>query len=618
MIRKKINLLLLGFLLFTFSYAQTRTLSGRVTSPGVSEGLTGAGISVFEFSSGKNLYQGISGQDGSFTISGLPAVKIIIEVSFLGYKSLKEETDLSAGDISNYLLTLEPAVLEMGEVIVSSLRQDKMLRDVSLPLAVVNSADIGNSPAITPADLFTSVPGVNMARDGIWATSMNIRGLSEQRIVTLVDGNRIETASDVAAGMAMIDLNDIERVEVIKGAASSLYGTGAMGGVVNIITKGGQYSEGLKANGSLAGIYQTVNKMHSENMELTLSDDKWYTRISGTLRDAQNTMTPAGELLNSQFSDNNLSLKAGVKPLKNHEFTLNYQRFSAQDVGIPGGSAFPATATATYPDELRSMLAATYSIKPRGKSLGLISFKYFHQYIVRDVELKPNAAVTITPSGYHTTNGFQLQSDWNIKENHQLIAGIDLWQRYLTTEREKTIRSAISDSLGNIIGENITIRGEIPIPDAWFTSGGVFVQDQISLLQNKLSLSLGGRADLINTQNDQAKDPVYLMVNGVRNDNPPKQRITFEANNQNNYSWSLDAGLLFHMTAKSDLSLSLSKAYRAPSIEERFKYIDLGSLVKLGDPKLKPEEGYSADLGLRIWTNKFRFNASVFGNRMTN
>ena len=55
--------------------------------------------------------------------------------------------------------------------------------------------------------------------------------------MTLIDGNRVETATDLTASLSMTDVNDIERVEVVKGAQSSLYGTGAMGGIVNIITR---------------------------------------------------------------------------------------------------------------------------------------------------------------------------------------------------------------------------------------------------------------------------------------------------------------------------------------------------------------------------------------------
>jgi hemoglobin/transferrin/lactoferrin receptor protein len=606
----KISLFLVLTLLNVSILGQNRTLSGRISGTGSDVGLAGAHISIYDLI--------ISGLDGAFIITGLPAEKLKMTISYLGYRFSQQEIDLSMGNVSGKEITLEASPVEVGEVMVGALRQDKMLRDVALPLAIVNENRVDQLPAVTISNLFQDIPGVNLARDGIWATSMNIRGLTEQRIVVLVDGNRIETASDVAGGLAMIDINDVERIEVIKGAASSLYGTGAMGGVVNIVTKEGHYSDKLCAGGSVSGIYQTVNHLHSENIALNLADEKWYVRLSGTYRDAGNSMTPEGELLNSQFTDNNISLKLGVKPMKKHELIINYQRFDARDVGIPGGIAFPAKALAIYPEEKRNMFSATYSINRTSGTLSRIKFRYFHQYLLRDVELKPKPSMTISPSGYHTTNGFQIQSDWDFGEKQQLIAGIDIWQRYLSTEREKTVVTRITNPITNVSRDSVNITVEVPIPDAWFTSGGVFLQDRISFLDNRMSLTLGGRLDLVNTRNDQAVDPLYKIIDGVRTNNPLNQRVTFEANNINNISWSLDAGALYHLYPNTDLTLTVSKAYRAPGIEERFKYIDLGSSVRIGDPKLKPEQGYFFDLGTRVWKDKFQFTGNIFANAMTN
>lgn len=76
-------------------------------------------------------------------------------------------------------------------------------------------------------------------------------------------------------------------------------------------------------------------------------------------------------------------------------------------------------------------------------------------------------------------------------------------------------------------------------------------------------------------------------------------------------------GLLYNLNEKLDLVLNLARSYRAASLEERFKYIDLGSKVQLGNPSLNPEKGYSADLGVRYWGDKLEMQASVFMNRMT-
>ncbi|MCK5168470.1 MAG: TonB-dependent receptor, partial [Bacteroidales bacterium] len=68
------------------------------------------------------------------------------------------------------------------------------------------------------------------------------------------------------------------------------------------------------------------------------------------------------------------------------------------------------------------------------------------------------------------------------------------------------------------------------------------------------------------------------------------------------------------LTNDMDLSLNTGRSFRAPSLEESFKYIDLGSMVRLGDPNLDPEKGYSIDLGLRIWKPKFNFKVNGFVN----
>jgi hemoglobin/transferrin/lactoferrin receptor protein len=108
------------------------------------------------------------------------------------------------------------------------------------------------------------------------------------------------------------------------------------------------------------------------------------------------------------------------------------------------------------------------------------------------------------------------------------------------------------------------------------------------------------------------------MLNGVRNDNPPNRRITFEAGNVSDISWSTNLDLLFRPGKHIDFTLSTSRAFRSPGLEERFKYIDLLSTVRIGDPNLKPESGWFTDLGIRLWYDKLQVNQNFFINSMNN
>jgi hemoglobin/transferrin/lactoferrin receptor protein len=552
-----------------------------------------------------------------FTITLAAALSLAVFFPFTAYGQEKTDT----------------LPVPLGEIVVTSLRINRQVRNLPASMVVVDSSAYQRRSAFTISNVLEEEPGVSRGGDGVWATNINVRGFNEDRLVILVDGNRVETATDLTASLSMIDVNDIERVEVIKGAQSSLYGTGAMGGIVNIITKQGHFAPKPYVSGNVISGFASVNRLFSNHASVSAGSRKWFLNLGGTYAKAGNLRTPDGILPNSQFTTNNISAKFGVKPFANHLFKVQYQRNWSTDVGIPGGDAFPGPAKATYTDIGRHLLSASYQISNITEKWSSLELRYFTQYIIRDVEMEPNMVTRTTlpngniqrttpeifyPMGKHLTNGVQLQGTWDLSERNVLIAGIDVWARKLSTSREKHIRIDILNPAGDIVKTNNVVRGETPIPESSFGSAGLFFQNETRLLDNRLSMILGGRFDGIRINNEQGMDVDYIIMNGKRNDNPPNQRITFEAGTEYSLSWSANAGFLYKLFKDVDLSLNLARAFRAPSLEERFKYIDLGNFVRLGDPALKPEKSYSADLGVRVWKSKFNLQAGIFMNRLNN
>jgi len=498
-------------------------------------------------------------------------------------------------------------------------------------MAVVGSGDFDRLSAQTLSHVLAVEPGISMGSDGVWATNINIRGLGENRLVTLVDGHRVETATDLTASFSMIDVNDIERVEVLKGAQSSLYGTGAMGGIVNIITKDGHFAHKPYLSGNAVSGFSSANRLFTGHADIHAGGDKWYLRLSGTHNKAGDIRTPEGILPNSRFTSDNFTVKAGFKPLPNHVVRIQYQNNWSTDVGIPGGEAFPGPATATYTGINRHLFSVGYEIIKVMPKLSSLKINYFTQYIQRDVSMIPNTVTEtkipagiqrvtpelVIPIGNHLMHGGQLQSTWELNEKNTLIAGTDVWSRTVRTERTKYIRSEVINAAGEVAKTNLLVRGETPIPESSFTSTGIFVQDEARILGGRLILLSGARIDGIRVRNDIGYDLDYLIVNGVRNDTPPNQRITFEKGDAGSFSWSANSGILCRLNGETDLSLNLARSFRAPSIEELFKYIDLGNYVRLGDPDLQPESGYSADLGLRIWKPRLNLQVNGFVNRIS-
>ena len=550
-----------------------------------------------------------SDSTGLFSFNIHPA-SYNLSFSHIGYKSFNTNADFSK-DTPPYLFIMHSAVITYGEVTVTSTRFEQPIRDVPLPMEIVNKEDILNSTSVSVPDALQNQPGIAIARDGIWGTDISIRGLGRQNIVTLVDGNRIETASNHAATLSLVDIYDIDKIEIIKGGISSLYGTGAEGGIVNITTKTGTYSDRLSLSGNLTTGYNSVNQGGAGYLNLMSSSSNWYAKISGTLRSAGNTKTPDGTLLNSQYNDDNLSAAFGIKPVDNQELLLKYQRFHGEDIGIPGGKAFPTIASVKYLLAERDMYSAEYKFNDLLPSLTNLSIKYFYQDIKRDVQLiaKPNANVTqtVTPSADHSTWGTQLLSNWSISTLNHLSAGVDVWQRTFTGFRETIVKSPAGTAT----------TGDFPVPNSKYLSSGIFAQDEASLLDNKLKVNFGGRYDIIKVTNDNALNPSYVIgTNGVITHPAPNPLSSFYAGSSQDKSWSGNLGLLYSVFNDVDVTLNIAHAFRSPVQEERFQYINLGGNIYLGNPILKPEQGNFLDLGIRVWKPDYTFKGNIFLNNI--
>ncbi|HOZ15738.1 MAG TPA: TonB-dependent receptor [Tenuifilaceae bacterium] len=625
---KKFFFAALGAALLSFNaFGQNVVFQGTVVDSETNQTLENATISA---TSEGGAYNTLTNLKGQFSVS-LPKGNYNLTIRVLGYSSISK--DINITDNSNQTFALQQQPIAIGEIVVSSMRVNRKIKELPTPLAVVESQSIQKQSAITLSNVLANEPGIAMGSDGVWATNINIRGLSENRLVTLIDGNRVETATDLTASLSMVDVNDIDRIEVVKGAQSSLYGTGAMGGIVNIFTKDGYFGDKFHLSGNVISGFASANSNFNEHIDINAGSKSWFARVGGTFNTADDIRTPDGILPNSQFTTNNFSAKVGVKPFSNNTLKVQYQRNGSTDVGIPGGSAFPGPATATYSNIYRQLIAANYEITDISDKLQSLKFSYFNQFIKRDVEMYPNTVINTTlpngntqrqtptlfvPIGKHQTHGAQIQSNWSLSDKNTLIVGIDSWARWLNTERTKYVTVEVFNPSGTLLATNYLVRGETPIPSSMFASAGLFVQDEAKLMDDKLTIILGGRIDGVYVKNDSVYDVDYIITNGTINNTPATQRLVFEEGTENGISWSANAGAIYRLVDDIDLSANFSRSFRAPSLEERFKYIDLGNSVRLGDPELKPESGYSADFGLKIWKPKFNLQVGAFTNWLSN
>jgi len=172
--------------------------------------------------------------------------------------------------------------IEINPVVVSASRIEQPLSEVLSSVSVITRADIDKAQASTLADLLQGEAGYEFGRNGGpgTTTSFFLRGEESRNVVVLIDGVKSQIDSIGAIQTTDFPLNQIERVEILKGNASALYGNAAVGGVINIITRRNKGAP--KAYGNLsAGSYKTTGAfagyggtLEDLNFDLNMGHDK--------------------------------------------------------------------------------------------------------------------------------------------------------------------------------------------------------------------------------------------------------------------------------------------------------------------------------------------------------
>ena len=271
----KRNLIILCFLATAIlartddSFAQTASLTGRIVDAASGQPLTGAVVALLETGEKKK-----SSDDGRFTFDRLAPGEYTLTVHHIAYGTIERFVSVDAERADTMLFSLQPAVIQSEEVVVRSTRTSTSLNDTPYPIEVKSADDLVQQPNVTLPDALKMSPGIALVRDGAWETALSIRGMSRSDVVSLVDNVRIETADDIAGALSLVSLDDLERAEVIKTSGSTLYGSGAVGGVVNLVTKRASFSEEPQTNAEFVSGVTSVDNGGSEHFSLENSSER--------------------------------------------------------------------------------------------------------------------------------------------------------------------------------------------------------------------------------------------------------------------------------------------------------------------------------------------------------
>jgi hemoglobin/transferrin/lactoferrin receptor protein len=495
---------------------------------------------------------------------------------------------------------------EIKELTVYSIASNK----IGLPYLSVDKTEFEKQDFRTPSDALQTQTGIALSRDGSWGTSVNVRGMGEQRLMLLVDGDRLQSATDVAGVLSTVSLNQLEKIEVIKGAGSVLFGSGAMGGVVNFVSERPAYSKSLFVNGNVQTGYSTVNNLTANSAKVNFTNDKWYVSATGSYRKAGNTTTAKGELPNSQFNDASWSLKGGMRYGDNQELVVGYNEFYGWNIGIPGNNAFPKTATVRYNGVKRRQLNGEYIFTDISDMITKLSIKGYTQNIIRDVEttIKPAPTTTryILPSSLNSTSGVKATADLYFNDYNTMTLGVESWLR-----KSETMRINITQT-----ANDTTVIGDQPSPLAKVLNVGTFVLYKKIIDPKYFSVNFGARLDYFQTSNDTLFKELfkYKIDNNIRTEDNSGRIARILPSQKPDFSYSVHVDFEYTPAKRNKLTLMLATAYRVATIEERYKYIDVGGTPKIGNPDLKPEKGGFSNLSYIYSGRNLSVKADVFAN----
>ena len=595
------------------------SLSGRIRDPqgGI---VIGAQLRLFDRASGQ-VRESASAADGRYAFAGIPAGEYVIEARGSG-GALSGATVVSVAGARNLDVTMGVSGITT-EVVVTASSTPLVVQEVAKALDVIDAEEIALRNELSVAEALRVLPGIRVQSLGGPGsfTTIQTRGMRNQDTAVLIDGMRFRDAAspqgDATGFLANLAIVDTEQIEVLRGSGSSLYGSNAMAGVINITSRtgGGAAHGDLLAEGGGLGLFRAVPSVSGglAGDRLTYSGALSYINVADGVRGANpyRSVSPQG-MLRYQFSPT-LSATGRVWYSDNESQTRNSPEFPAEvlanfpaagivravplptdqlerfEQGLPinGGTA-TFVPSANDPDAvLRSSFLNGSAVLQHTIAPGA-TYRVAYQALATERE-HANGPLGVGFQPFDQDSSFydgrtdlvQARLDSAFGTSNFLSAGYEF-------EREQLFTAAT----GNIA--TITI-------DSY--SHALYAQDRIELLGGRLQLSFGGRL-----QTFDLPDPAF--VGGSH----PYGGGAFDVPT----AYTGDAALAYFVPgSETKLRVHAGNSYRAPSPYERFGgsfSTFFGSFSFYGDPRLEPERAVSFDGGVDQWLfdSKLQVSGTAF------
>jgi iron complex outermembrane receptor protein len=597
---------------FTLTDPAKSTLSGKVIDKKTGSPLEGASVYFPDLKKGT-----VTILNGNYVINNLPNGNYLVEVQFIGYKSALQNISIQGNLVQDF--SLEPSVLEENEVVITGTSKATSIKRNPVPIVSIGKQYLQQNLSTNIIDAIAKVPGINAVTTGPNVSKPYIRGLGFSRILTLYDGVRQEGQQWGDEHGIEVDQNSVEKVEVVKGPASLIYGSDALAGVINLIPA--NFPSTGKIQGDIAAEYQTNNGMFGASGMLAGNKNSIVWRTRASYKEATNYRNKYdGRVYNTGFKETDISGMAGINKTWGYSH-IGFSIFNdLQD--IPDGSRDSLTRRFT------KQITEADTIRPVVTDEELRSYKIpaLHQQVQHYRVYAANNFVLKSGGRIALNLGYQKSTRREFSHPEIPLPGLYLSLNTYSYDVKYYLPEinnwSITAGINGMYQKNDVEKGtEFVIPSYKQFDFGPFLFAKKSF--KKLEVAGGIRYDL-RTFNNSALFTKPDAVTGF--DKAVYGADTLGAaqpfyNYKHNFSGitgSLGATYTFSKTFST--KFNIARGYRAPNISEiSANGVHPGTnIYQLGNLNFKPEFSLQEDIGLTYNSQHVTVNLELFNNNIQN
>jgi len=516
---------------------------------------------------------------GAFTFRGLPAGTYHLSAVLIGYAPGHADVVVpTAGDIVRVTIVMHQSALQLSGVQVTATPVGTDPRNVTQSATELSGQALARNLAPTVAQSLENEPGVAVRYNGPAATAPVIRGLQGERILVLQDGDRAGDLSSAAPDHGVsIDPLTAQRIEVVRGPASLLYGNSALGGVVNVISNDIPSAIPSHIEGFLAGQAESATPGGGFAGGVTIPVGSSFAVVArGGGRHSDDLREGGGDRLDNSYFRNYYGVGGfgfgGSKATGGvvyRGYNFNY--------GLPS-----AEGEGSHIEGTRNEVAGRTDINTGMSSIGSVRLSGTGQWYQHD---EVASTGTINTSFDLRTQTVDALARTRFGSITGAFGASGLFKQYGSTGEEALTPAANSTGGGAFFYEEIPL-GTLTNPDALVPR-----------------LQLGGRYDAYGIHSKDSDDPKF----------GPGRSLSF-----NSASGSI--GLNVPLGAKASIGASAARAFRAPTVEELFSNAFHGAAGTFdrGNPDLTKEINQGVDGIFRVQSGRLNGQMAAFYSTITN